>query len=733
MEENISFEDLGLDETTLAAVAKKGFVCPSPIQVLAIPRLLEGDANVIAKARTGTGKTAAFGLPLVQTIREPSDSVQALVLTPTRELALQVCKEIGSFATGAYPRMAAVYGGQSMGVQLKALRKGVEIVVGTPGRVQDHLERGTLDLSKIKYFILDEADEMLDMGFIEDIENIFAKANPDCRILLFSATMPPAILKIAGQFMGEYETVAEEASPEAPILTEQKYIMVRERDKLELVVRLIDVSTDFYGLIFTQTKVDADNLTRQLDERGYEVAALHGDISQQQREKILLRFRSKKTRILVATDVAARGIDIGGLTHVINYSIPFDSSTYIHRIGRTGRAGSYGEAITLVRPEEKRKLEHLKSAVRKAVKGSLQEDTVPSVKKILELKRGRLFDSMKEAVWGKVDGTDAVEDEERDASQTGLAEGQLDMLEAAGENQIHGAPTVTDADVMGAVERSSEPSIFEQMAADLCGDRDPQEILASVLENFYGQHLDASRYGHIAPVESQRKAKGGRDGVEGGRDIRRGHEDLPREGGRRDRDIVGEGQKRIYVQLGRRDKFFVREIAEFFSDLLDIPQRLVDGIVVKDSFSLVSLPIEAADRALEMSQRDNSVPHMHLDEKPAGAGKGGRKKGRSNQETSFGFQDEDQGVSFQGKGRSGFRGDSSFGGGFRSGKDRFGFKGKKGGFGGGQDGGRHGREGRRSGRDQPPFGEPTNSYGPASKKGTVRGGGASLYKRKLPK
>ncbi|MBQ8560740.1 MAG: DbpA RNA binding domain-containing protein, partial [Spirochaetaceae bacterium] len=384
--------------------------------------------------------------------------------------------------------------------------------------------------------------------------------------------------------------------------------------------------------------------------------------------------------------------------------------------------------------EEKRKLEHLKSAIRKAVKGSLQEDTVPSVKKILELKRGRLFDSMKEAVWGKVDDTESVVvDEEKDASQTGLAEGQLDMLGSTGENQIHGASTVTHADVMGAVERSSEPSIFEQMAADLCGDRDPQEILASVLENFYGQHLDARRYGHITPVESQKKAKGGRDGAEGGRDSRRGREDLPREGGRRDRDIVGEGQKRIYVQLGRRDKFFVREIAEFFSDLLDIPQRLVDGIVVKDSFSLVSLPIEAADRALEMSQRDNSVPHMHLDEKPAGAGKGGRRKGRSNHETSFGFQDGDQEGSFQGKGRGGFRRDSSFGGGFRSGKDRFGFKGKKGGFGGGQDGGRHGREGRRSGRDHPSFGERTNFYGPASKKGTVRGGGASLYKRKLPK
>ena len=731
MEENISFEDLGLDETTLAAVAKKGFVSPSPIQVLAIPRLLEGDANVIAKARTGTGKTAAFGLPLVQTIREPADSVQALVLTPTRELALQVCKEIGSFATGAYPRMAAVYGGQSMGVQLKALRKGVEIVVGTPGRVQDHLERGTLDLSKIKYFILDEADEMLDMGFIEDIENIFAKANPDCRILLFSATMPPAILKIASQFMGEYETVAEEASPEAPILTEQKYIMVRERDKLELVVRLIDVSPDFYGLIFTQTKVDADNLTRQLDERGYQVAALHGDISQQQREKILLRFRNKKTRILVATDVAARGIDIGGLTHVINYSIPFDSSTYIHRIGRTGRAGSYGEAITLVRPEEKRKLEHLKSAVRKAVKGSLQEDTVPSVKKILELKRNRLFDSMKEAVWGKetMDQDEVLPEENQaggteelvsaESVETLSAESVVTVPPSLGDGAGVQQDSIRDADTK---KREETPSIFAQLAADLCGHRDPQEILASVLENFYGQHLDASRYGHITPVESQKKAKGGRDGAEGGRGA-----------DRRDRDVAGEGQKRIYVQLGRRDKFFVREIAEFFSDLLGIPQRLVDGIVVKDSFSLVSLPVEAADRALEMSQRDNSVPHMHLDEKPAGGGRGGRRKGRSNHETSFGVQDGDQEGSFQGKGRGGFRGDSSFGGGFRSGKDRFGFKGKKGGFGGGQDGGRHGREGRRSGRDHPSFGERTNFYGPASKKGTVRGGGASLYKRKLPK
>ena len=680
MEENISFEDLGLDEATLAAVARKGFVTPSPIQVLAIPRLLEGDANVIAKARTGTGKTAAFGLPLVQSIREPAESVQALVLTPTRELALQVCKEIGSFATGIYPRMVAVYGGQSMGVQLKALKKGVEIVVGTPGRIQDHLERGSLDLSKIKYFILDEADEMLDMGFIDDIENIFSQANPESRILLFSATMPPAILKIASKFMGEYETVEEEASPEAPILTEQKYIMVRERDKLELLVRLIDISPDFYGLIFTQTKADADNLTRQLDERGYEVAALHGDISQQQREKILLRFRSKKTRILVATDVAARGIDIGGLTHVINYSIPFDSSTYIHRIGRTGRAGSYGEAFTFVRPEEKRKLEHLKSAVRKAVKGSLTEDTVPSVKKILELKQNRLFDSMKEAIWKKVDGEPAAKDDLGDQTLEDEALVAEDLAQATTRPE-------------GASGDEPDNSIFAQMAADLCGHRDPQEILASVLENFYGHHLDASRYGHIDSLESLKKAKEGRKG--------RNSE----EGGRRNRDEVAEDQKRLYVQLGRRDRFFVKEIAEFFSDLLDIPQRLVDGIVVKDSFSLVSLPIEAAERALEMSQRDSSIPHMHVDEKPDGGfggrgksrGKAGRKRGRGSDENSWGFKGEEK-VSFQTK--SPRRG---FGGGSRFGKDS----------GKGNDAGRF-------------FDRP-------SKKGSVRGGGsASLYKRKLP-
>lgn len=565
MDEIISFEDLGLDEISLEAVKNKGFETPSPIQTLAIPRLLQGEANVIAKARTGTGKTAAFGLPLAQKIREDNGNVRAIVLTPTRELALQVCKEIDSLHTGKFPRLTAVYGGQGYGEQFRALKKGVDIVVGTPGRIQDHLERGSLDISKIDYFILDEADEMLDMGFIEDIEAIFAQANPDSRILLFSATMPQPILKIAAKFMGDYEIVQEEATPETPILTEQKYMFLKEKDKLEAVVRIIDISPDFYGLIFTQTKLDADTLTRQLDERGYEVAALHGDISQMQREKILYRFRIKKTRILVATDVAARGIDIEGLSHVINYSLPFDSSTYIHRIGRTGRAGAKGIAITLVRPEERRKLEYIKATIRKGVKGSLEEMKIPSVKEVLEIKKERLFSSVKESI------------------EKGFS---FDKEESA--------------------------DIFERMADDLCEEKSAQEVLASILKSFYGRQLDPARYGEITQIPVRNNTE------------------------RKNASFSSNSKQiRIYVQLGKKDNFHVREIADFFADLLNIPSRQVDKIDVSEKFSLVSLPREAALTALDLSKKNRSLPHMHIDSKSGDFNAPKNFKGGSSKPKSF--------------------------------------------------------------------------------------------------
>lgn len=614
--DEISFEDLGLEDFVLEAVRRKGFKTPSPIQALAIPRLLNGDTNLIAKARTGTGKTAAFGLPIVQNIHEESDHVRALILEPTRELAMQTCTEMQSFANGKYPRVTVLYGGASYSNQIRDLRRGCEIVVGTPGRIQDHLERGTLKIDKIDYFILDEGDEMLDMGFIDDIKAIFAQANPESRILLFSATMPKPILQIAEEFMGEYDIVQEEGFVEEPLLIDQKYWVVSERDKIEALVRLIDISPDFYGLVFTMTKNDADTVTRMLDERGYDVAALHGDVPQGQREKILARFRNKKTRILVATDVAARGIDITGLSHVVNYSLPFDAATYVHRIGRTGRAGSAGTAVTFVRPEERRKLEFLKKKLRNASKGEMKEEPVPSVQSVLEVKRNRILDELKEKIGLKdaeaepaaQSGSKKDYDDDEIVSLPHDAEPEQETAaQTAGAGAEDAQGEEEEKDAQSREERESTlvkaRGLYRKMAADLCRNEDPEAVLAAVLQVNYGESLDESHYGNI---RSQKGASS------------------------------DPNQKRIYVQLGRRDGYSAKDIAEYFSDLLHIPGRMVDRIDVSQNFSLLSLPASNALRALELSKSRPNLPHMHLDSKEE-EGSGGRRGRRRDRGGRHGF------------------------------------------------------------------------------------------------
>ncbi|HOT61702.1 MAG TPA: DEAD/DEAH box helicase [Treponemataceae bacterium] len=562
--DSISFSDLGLDEDILKAIEAKGFVAPTPIQVLAIPRLLTGDANVIARARTGTGKTAAFGLPLVQELRADKGCPRALVLVPTRELALQVTAELDSLRSGSLPRTVTVYGGASMYDQLRALKAGVEVVIGTPGRVKDHLERGSLNLSKIDYFILDEADEMLNMGFIEDIEAIFARANPDARVLLFSATMPPAILSIASSFMGEYEIVEEEAGPEEEILTEQFYWVVREDDKTEALVRLIDAAEDFYGLVFCQTKADADAVARELDERRYEAAALHGDIAQAQREKILARFRSRKTRVLVATDVAARGIDIEGLSHVVNYALPYDGPTYTHRVGRTGRAGARGIAVTFVRPEERRRLGYLRHHAR----GDLSEGKVPTVAEVLEARRARLARETGEAISRFFAASENDSVEESTVERTAAAD------EAAAGIAAARAPVAI-------------PEEFRALARELAEGRDPIDLAAALLAVQHGETLSPERYGHIRAPR------------------------VPAEG-------TDRAHLRLFVGIGRRDGLTKRGIALFFRDLIGVPERLVDRIEVMDAFSLATLPREAALAALDLAKRKRNVPHIHVDAKEQG-------------------------------------------------------------------------------------------------------------------
>ncbi len=390
MTEKKTFHDLGLSEEMLNAVYKKGFEEPTAIQAMTIPLMLRDDTNIIAQAQTGTGKTAAFGLPLLDMVNTQSNAVQALVLVPTRELAIQVSEEINSLKGNKQVRIVPIYGGQSIDEQFRRLKKGVHIIVGTPGRVIDHLNRKTLKLGGIEQLILDEADEMLNMGFIEDMEEIMKHTNPDKRTLLFSATMPNRIMDLSHKYMPGYKLLKAKKEALITKLTEQIYFEVKASDKFEALCRIIDIEEDFYGLIFCRTKSDVDTVASHLLDRGYDAEALHGDISQAQRERTLEKFKKQRSNILVATDVAARGIDVFNLTHVINYSLPHDPDSYIHRIGRTGRAGKEGTAITFITPSEYKRL----MVIQRFAKADIKKSKVPNVKEIIKAKKRKIYQDL---------------------------------------------------------------------------------------------------------------------------------------------------------------------------------------------------------------------------------------------------------------------------------------------------------------------------------------------------
>jgi len=394
-----TFEDLGLSAGALDAINKKGFEEPTAIQALTIPVMLKDDRNIIAQAQTGTGKTAAFGLPLIDMINTASQAVQALILVPTRELAIQVAEEINSLKGKRYTKVVPIYGGQSIDQQLRSLKKGVHIVVGTPGRVIDHLKRKTLKLGGIEHLILDEADEMLNMGFIDDMEEIMAHTNPAKRTLLFSATMPQKIKDLAHRYMEGYELLSVTKETLTSNLTEQIYFEVKASDKFESLCRIIDIEEAFFGLVFCRTKSDVDSVVVHLADRGYDAEAIHGDISQVERERTLERFKNKKANILIATDVAARGIDVKNLTHVINYSLPQDPEAYVHRIGRTGRAGNEGTAITFITPSEYKRL----MFIQRVAKTDIKKSTVPKVKDIIKAKRRKIYNDLTKILADEID------------------------------------------------------------------------------------------------------------------------------------------------------------------------------------------------------------------------------------------------------------------------------------------------------------------------------------------
>src|SRR4051812_3503140 len=377
-EQSVTFADLGIDERVLRALADVGYESPSPIQAATIPALLEG-RHVVGLAQTGTGKTAAFAVPILSRLELRRKKPQALVLAPTRELALQVCEAFERYAAhlrGVH--VLPVYGGQGYGVQLSALRRGVHVVVGTPGRIMDHLDKGTLDLTELRFLVLDEADEMLNMGFAEDVETILADTPEEKQVALFSATMPAQIRRLSAKYLHDpVEITVKNTATTTPSIT-QRYLMVSYPQKVDALTRILEVE-NFEGMIvFVRTKNETETLAEKLRARGYSAAAINGDVVQNQRERTVDQLKSGKLDILVATDVAARGLDVERISHVVNYDIPTDTESYVHRIGRTGRAGRSGDAISFVTPRER----HLLKAIEKATRTTLTQMHLPSVEDI---------------------------------------------------------------------------------------------------------------------------------------------------------------------------------------------------------------------------------------------------------------------------------------------------------------------------------------------------------------
>ena len=365
----MKFTDLNLSEDIQSAVVAAGFEKPSPIQELTIPLALEGK-DVIGQAQTGTGKTAAFGIPMLQKIDEEDRSLQGMILCPTRELAMQAAQQLRQFAKYMHNiRVLAVYGGQDINRQIKALKGGVQIIVGTPGRVMDHMRRHTIRLDNLKMVVLDEADEMLNMGFLEDIEAIISRVPEERQTLLFSATMPDAIKRIGVQFMKDPEHVKIKAKELTNVNVDQYFIRVKEQEKFDTMTRLMDVDQPELSIVFGRTKRRVDELTRGLKLRGFRAEGIHGDLDQNKRLRVIRDFKNDQIDILVATDVAARGLDISGVTHVYNYDIPQDPESYVHRIGRTGRAGQSGQSITFVAPNEMGYLGIIENLTKKRMKG----------------------------------------------------------------------------------------------------------------------------------------------------------------------------------------------------------------------------------------------------------------------------------------------------------------------------------------------------------------------------
>jgi ATP-dependent RNA helicase DeaD len=535
-----TFNALNLRPELEQAVAERGYVTPSAIQAGIIPIMLTG-TDVIGQAQTGTGKTAAFSLPILHNLEPNQGHIQALVMAPTRELALQVAGAMSEYGQYCRVRVLAVYGGQPYAPQINQLRRGVDVVVGTPGRLLDLLERGVLDLSRLRTLVLDEADEMLNMGFIEDIEAILNQTPAERQTALFSATFPPEIRRLAQRYMREPQSVTIQREQVTVDTIEQRYYLIREGDKVALVTRLFEVEDITSALIFVRTRVASSELANTLSNRGFPSEALNGDLSQEARERTLGRFRQGQVKVLVATDVAARGLDIDDITHVFNFHLPDDPEVFVHRIGRTGRAGKTGVAISLLTPFEQRRLREIENFTRR----KMTRYPIPTVEDVEKHRETQLLAQL----------------------TNGLEHGHA----------------------------KRERILVNQLVAEGC---DPLELAAVAIKLLRGEE----KQGALAAISEIRERETRPERPEGrstGRFAQQKYGKFNSPGGHsRDKTSHERGMVRLMIGKGKSHGIRPNEIVSSIAYYADIPGNTIGKIHIHDQHTFVDVPEEYVGRVL---------------------------------------------------------------------------------------------------------------------------------------
>ena len=531
----VTFESLDIEEGLLTSITALGFTEPTPIQEKAIPVLLQGTKDFIGLAQTGTGKTAAFGLPLLQLINSGDKFPQALIICPTRELCLQITKDLANFKNKKVSvNVTAVYGGTSISDQIRELKRGTHIVVATPGRLIDLIERKAINLDQIHYVVLDEADEMLNMGFKDDIELILKNTPNRQSFWLFSATMPAAIRQVSKRYMDTpFEVTIGKVNAGGANIDHQ-YYSTQHHNRYETLKRIVDFNPGIYGIIFTRTKLDAQGITEQLVREGYDIEALHGDLTQQQRDKVMARFRDKSIQLLIATDVAARGIDVTGITHVINYELPDDVEVYTHRSGRTGRAGKSGISVSIVTPKEIYRLRQIE----RLVNTRFHKMDIPSGKDVCRKQFFHFIDKM---------------------LQADISHGDYETYLPALREKFENVDKEEILQRVAALEFDRFLKYYEN-ASDL-----------NLRDGGRAERTDRSARGEGSAAPRERKSYG--------------------EGG-------GGNYQRLFVNLGTKDGFYKASFLQFVLDMSDLKKDVLGRIDMKEMNSWIEIEPAAAKKMI---------------------------------------------------------------------------------------------------------------------------------------